>query len=70
MAVIGTATTADHRHVRQVVQHFPVLRAEFDGITRIDFGCRIQLTGEVDVVALRLVIETLDAAEHREGATR
>ena len=33
-------------------------------------GCRIQLTGEVDVAALRLVIETLDAAEHREGATR
>ena len=33
-------------------------------------GCRMELTGEVDVVALRLVIETLDAAEHREGATR
>ena len=33
-------------------------------------GCRIQVTGEVDVVALKRVIEALGVTELKEGAAR
>ena len=56
-----------------VQRHFVPLQV-LDSAARLEIvhpsGCRIQVTGEVDVVTLRRVIETLDVTGFGEGAAR